>query len=231
MPGSTDARPNSALAPASIELARLSRQLVVAPVRVRIDREDRSMDKESGKHEVGGVEVGRRDSLSPDETARVRTLLWAAFGDGEDAMTEDDWQHAQGGVHFVAEADGEMVAYASVAERSLEIDGRPIRTGYVEAVATAVGKQGRGIGSLLMRAVNAYIRDRFQLGALGTGRHGFYERLGWLTWKGQTWVRAADGPRRTPDEDGYILVLPTPASPELDLTAPISCDFRSGDAW
>jgi aminoglycoside 2'-N-acetyltransferase I len=231
VPGSTDATPNSTLTPGSTELVRLSRRLAVVLVRAGIDPEDRSMEKELLNSQASRVEVGKRDSLSPNETASVRALLWAAFGDGEDAMTEDDWRHAQGGLHFVAESDGEIVAYASVAERWLEIDGRPMRTGYVEAVATAVGRQGRGLGSLLMREVNAYIRDRFQLGALGTGRHGFYERLGWLTWKGPTWVRAADGPRRTPDEDGYILVLPTPTSPELDLTAAISCDFRSGDAW
>jgi aminoglycoside 2'-N-acetyltransferase I len=177
------------------------------------------------------VDVTRQDSLSPDETASVRALLWAAFGDGEDAMTEDDWQHAMGGVHFLARKDGEIVAYASVADRRLEIDGRPLWAGYVEAVATAVDRQGRGIGSQLMREVNSYIGDRFELGGLATGRHSFYERLGWITWKGETWVRTADGPCRTPDEDGYVLVLPTPATPELNLTASISCFARSGDAW
>ena len=189
------------------------------------------METEIGGPAAGSIAVRRVEALSPEMTTAVRALLWAAFGDGEDAMTEDDWQHAAGGVHFVAEIDGEIVAYASVAERALEIDGRPLRTGYVEAVATAVGRQGLGIGSKLMVEVNAFIRERFELGALGTGRHAFYERLGWLTWKGPTFVRTADGPRHTPDEDGYILVLPTPASPELDLTAPISCDFRLGDAW
>ena len=82
-----------------------------------------------------------------------------------------------------------------------------------------------------MEAVNAYIRERFELGALGTGRHHFYERLGWITWKGPTFVRTPEGPRRTPDEDGYVLVLPTLASPELDPAGSISCDWRSGDAW
>lgn len=84
---------------------------------------------------------------------------------------------------------------------------------------------------MLMEGVNSYIRDRFELGALGTGRHHFYERLGWKTWQGPTLVRMPEGARRTPDEDGYILVLPTPASPELDLAASITCDMRPGDAW
>jgi len=190
------------------------------------------MEIESGDSVANRVTVTRvpTDSLTAEATSAIRALLWTAFGDGEDAMTEDDWQHALGGVHFVAQAEGEIVAYSSVAERELEVDGLSIRSGYVEAVATAVAFQGKGIGSLLMQEVNAYIRERFQLGALGTGRHSFYERLGWLTWKGQTWVRTGDGPRRSPEEDGYILVLPTPTSPELDLAAPIACGWRAGDA-
>jgi aminoglycoside 2'-N-acetyltransferase I len=191
------------------------------------------MEIESGDSVANRVTVARvpTDSLTPKSMSAIRALLWAAFDNPDDAMTEDDWQRAMVGVHFVAEVDGEIVAYASVSQRALEVDGHPVRTGYVEAVATAVGHQGRGIGSQVMREVNAYIRERFELGALGTDRHRFYERLGWLTWKGQTWVRTADGPRRSPEEDGYILVLPTPTSPELDLAAPISCDWRPGDSW
>jgi aminoglycoside 2'-N-acetyltransferase I len=79
--------------------------------------------------------------------------------------------------------------------------------------------------------VTSYIWDRFELGALGTGRHRFYERLGWLIWTGPSSVRTPDGPRRTPEDDGSILVLPTPSTPALDVTTPISCDWRPGDVW
>jgi aminoglycoside 2'-N-acetyltransferase I len=175
--------------------------------------------------------VSQKD-LTPAQVSTIRAMLWAAFGDKPDeAMTEDDWQHALRGTHFLLEVDAEIVAYASVSERTLELDGRQVRTGYVEAVATSVSHQGQGLGSRLMEAVNAYIRERFELGALGTGRHHFYERLGWITWKGPTLVRTPEGPLRTPDEDGYVLVLSTPASPELDPAGSISCDRRSGDAW
>jgi aminoglycoside 2'-N-acetyltransferase I len=131
----------------------------------------------------------------------------------------------------VLELDGEIVAHASVVERRLHVDGRPLRTGYVEAVATAPDRQGKGLGSVVMRDVTSYVREMFELGALGTGRVSFYERLGWLVWKGPSSVRTADGLRRTPEDDGYILVLPTLTSPPLDLTAPISCDWRPGDVW
>jgi RimJ/RimL family protein N-acetyltransferase/predicted N-acetyltransferase YhbS len=174
----------------------------------------------------------RTDQLTPRETAAIRDLLFGAFGTVPDeAFTEDDWQHALGGVHFVLEPGAEIVAHAAVVERELHVDGRPLRTGYVEAVATAPARQRRGLGSILMRDVAGFIRHGYELGALGTGSQGFYERLGWLTWKGPTYVRAADGLRPTPEDDGYVLVLPTPSTPRLDLTAPISCDWRPGDVW
>jgi len=170
--------------------------------------------------------------LTATEVADIRALLVEAFGtDEEESFTEEDWDHAVGGVHFVLDLDGEILAHASVVERELHVDGRSLRTGYVEAVAVAPGRQGTGLGSLVMSDVTAFIEDRYELGALGTGRHDFYERLGWRTWTGPSSVRTADGPRRTPDDDGFILVLRTPTSPPLDPGAPISCEWRPGDVW
>jgi aminoglycoside 2'-N-acetyltransferase I len=170
--------------------------------------------------------------LTPSEVTIIRGLLGATFGSDEDERFDDhDWDHALGGTHFLLDLDGEIVSHASVVERELHVGGRPVRTGYVEAVATAVDRQGGGFGSLVMADVTSYIRDRFELGALGTGRHHFYERLGWQTWMGPAFVRTAAGPRSTPDEEGFILVLPTPSSPPLDLAASISCDWRPGDVW
>lgn len=170
--------------------------------------------------------------LTAAEGEAIRALLWRAFPPGEDGFTEDDWQHALGGLHILVEIDGRLVAHASVVERELHVGGRPLRTGYVEAVATEPALQGRGLGTLAMRAVGEHIRERYELGALGTGSHGFYERLGWRTWRGPSAVRTDAGMLPTPEEDGYILVLETPSTPPLgDRGAPISCEWRAGDAW
>ena len=172
------------------------------------------------------------DDLTPDEVTAIRSLMDVAFGSDEDErFTNDDWEHAIGGSHFVLEVDGQIVTHASVVERDIHVGGRSLRTGYVEAVATAPDRQGTGLGSLVMADVNAYIREGFELGALGTGRHEFYGRQGWSRWTGPSSVRTHAGPRPTPDDDGYIMVLPTPASPGLDLGAPISCEWRPGDVW
>jgi aminoglycoside 2'-N-acetyltransferase I len=182
---------------------------------------------------LGRVRLRRvgTDELTTFELEAIRALLWAAFPPGNEAFTDDDWDHAIGGMHFVLDAGGRVVAHASVVERALVVGGRRLHTGYVEAVATEPGLQGRGLGTIVMRDVGAYVESGFELGALGTGSHHFYERLGWRTWRGPSSVRTANGTLPTPDDDGYIMVLPTTASPALDLDAPISCEWRPGDVW
>jgi aminoglycoside 2'-N-acetyltransferase I len=180
------------------------------------------------------VAVVRRLSsadLRPDEVATLRELFGAAWGHDGDEFTDEDWGHAIGGLHFILEEGDMFVAHASVVERKLHTSGHRLATGYVEAVATWPAHQGRGQGTALMREVNEYIDQTFQLGALATGSAAFYERLGWMAWKGPTSVRTESGLVRTAEEDGNVLVRMTPTSPELDLSAPISCDWRPGDVW
>jgi aminoglycoside 2'-N-acetyltransferase I len=171
-------------------------------------------------------------ALTAADISAIRALLWRSFPPGEEGFTEDDWQHSLGGTHFRLEHNGRLAGHASVVERVLHLGPRQVRTGYVEAVAIDPDDQRRGLGTRLMRDVTAFVRDQFDLGALGTGSHRFYERLGWRTWRGRSRVRLPDGTTRaTPDEDGYILVLETPSSPVIDLDDPIACEWRPGDVW
>ena len=173
------------------------------------------------------------DKLTTAEVARLHELMHEAFAADEDGgFTEDDWQHALGGTHFLLETDGAIASHAAVVERELHVGGVPLRTAYVEAVATDPRRQGHGLGTQVMQAVGAFIdAGECQLAALGTSSHGFYERLGWRTWRGASYVRTAGGQVATLDEDGYIMVRPTPRSPALDWDAPISCEWRAGDVW
>jgi aminoglycoside 2'-N-acetyltransferase I len=169
--------------------------------------------------------------LRPADIEAIRAILWAAFeGDGE-GFTEDDWEHALGGIHVVAEVDGRIVAHASVVPREIHVGTRSLATGYVEAVATEPGMQRTGLGTAVMGVVGEIIREGYELGLLGTGEHGFYERLGWRTWRGRSSVRTAHGERPTPVDDGFLMALETPTSQALDLHAPISCVWRAGDVW
>jgi aminoglycoside 2'-N-acetyltransferase I len=176
---------------------------------------------------VRKVPTGR---LRPEEVTLLRELFGAAWRDDPEPFEDEDWEHAVGGIHFLLEEERSILAHASVVERELHAGDRPLVTGYVEAVATWPALQGRGHGSALMREVGEHIDRTFELGALG-GEPSFYERLGWVRWRGQLFVRTDDGPVRTPEEEGSVLVRVTPATPDLDLEGPLTCDWRPGDVW
>jgi aminoglycoside 2'-N-acetyltransferase I len=158
----------------------------------------------------------------------IRMLLDRAF---EGEFTDDDWAHSVGGWHVVADDGGSIVSHASLVARSIEIGGVPFRAGYVEAVATEPASRGLGLGTAVMREVAEVIATHHELGALSTGEHHFYERLGWERWQGPTHVRDGERLIRTPDEDDGIMVLRFGPSAGVDLDGEIACEARVGDDW
>ncbi|HEX6678087.1 MAG TPA: hypothetical protein VF486_24105 [Actinomycetes bacterium] len=82
-----------------------------------------------------------------------------------------------------------------------------------------------------MQEVGRIIERGYQLGAPSTGRRGFYERFGWERWRGPTFVASPTSLVRTPEDDDSVMVLRTPATTDLDLAAPLTCDWRPGDVW
>ena len=175
--------------------------------------------------EMRTFETGDAD---PGVLELIRSLMSRAF-DGD--FSDDDWEHSIGGWHVVAGEDGTIVAHASLVPRWIEIDGRVFDTGYVEAVATEPARQGLGLGTAVMELIRELIETHHGLGALSTGEHHFYERLGWERWRGPTYVRDGDQMTRTIDEDDGIMVLRFGPSVDVDLRSPISCERRAGDAW
>ncbi len=160
----------------------------------------------------------------------MRSFLDAAF-QGE--FADEDWEHALGGVHVVVRDGGELVAHAAVVQRRLVVGERPLRAGYVEAVAVRGDRRREGLAATAMTAAERIVASAYDLGALsdGTGIDGFYERRGWLRWVGETWVVTPTGLRRTEEDDGSVYVLRTPMSPDLDPAGAIACDWRPGDVW
>ena len=121
------------------------------------------------------------DGLTEDERAQMRALFAAAWAG---RFSQEDWDRTFGGLHVLRRVDGELMAHGAVIERTLWLDGAPLRVGYLEAVATRPANQGRGHGSAVVDALDAIVREGYELGALSTGRRSFYERLGWLLWRG-----------------------------------------------
>lgn len=173
-----------------------------------------------------------RAALTPDVPhpilEELRELLLAGF-DGD--FSDDDWDQTIGGCHFFVEDDGSLVSHASVVPRVIEIGSRPLRVGYVEGVATHPARRRQGFSSAAMTVASDHIRSVYEMGALGTDLFSFYERFGWERWRGPTYIRRTDGLFHSDEEDGYVMVLRFGPSAKVDLSAPISCEERSGDDW
>jgi aminoglycoside 2'-N-acetyltransferase I len=160
--------------------------------------------------------------------AEIRRLLVEAF---EGDFSDEDWENTLGGWHVVVEDGDAVVSHAAVVPRVLEVAARPLRTGYVEGVATAAGRRREGLGTLAMADITELVRREFEMGALSTGEHRFYERLGWERWRGPTFVRRGSAMIRTEEDDDGLMVLRFGPSKDVELTASLSCESRPGDDW
>ena len=174
------------------------------------------------------VRIVATHKFSEAELYALRELLDEAF---EGGFTDDDWDHTMGGLHVLAVEDGGIVSHAAVVERLLMAADRPLRTGYVEGVATALEHRGRGHASTVMRAIGKLIRGNYELGGLSTGLPDFYARLGWELWMGPTYASSPRGVQRTAEDDGGVMILRTKSTPDLETTLPLMCEWRSGDVW
>lgn len=174
------------------------------------------------------IRVFATADASETDLTETRQLLDQAFAGN---FSAEDWEHALGGWHVVVVDGGLAVAHAAVVARALHVADRPLRTGYVEAVGTLPRQQRAGLGSLAMAEISTLLHDEFEMGALSTGAQGFYERHGWERWLGPTFVRDGSVVTRTEDDDDDIMVLRFGASQDVDLSAPLSCENRSGDDW
>lgn len=134
-------------------------------------------------------------------------------------------------VHVVAVADGAVVSHALWITRWLAPAGRaPLRTAYVEAVATDPAWRRRGLASAVLRRLIGELTG-FELAALCPSDDGqpLYARLGWETWTGPLSIRQGRALTDTPDES--IMIHRLPLTPPLCLSDPMSAEWRPGEVW
>ena len=173
------------------------------------------------------LRIAHTADLGAAERHAARALLDDAFDD----MTDEDWDHALGGLHALLWEGAELIGHASVIQRQLLYGGRAWRTGYVEAVAVRADRRRNGHGAAMMAALERIIRGAYEVGALGSTDAGaaFYTARGWLRWQGRCSALTPQGLVRTADEEGCIYVLPVAVA--LDVSRELACDWREGDVW
>ena len=177
------------------------------------------------------IRIAPSAELTASDWRILTELCVAAFNEPWD----DYWESIGPGVHVIAEQrERGIVAHAAIVDRLLYPGDLMLRAGYVEAVAVWPDLQQTGLGTTVMEVIDRMLDEAYELGALGTGSHAFYARLGWVIWRGPTFIRELDGSlKRSPDEDGDIMVRLTPMTPpDLDLSLPIAVDWRpGGEVW
>jgi aminoglycoside 2'-N-acetyltransferase I len=133
-------------------------------------------------------------------------------------------------MHVIARYGSDVVGHASVVQRRLVVDGRPLRTGYVEGVGVHRDWQRRGIGDEMMTVLERIVRSAYELGALAATEQGahLYTRHGWRLWRGPLSVMTPTGTVSTPEEAGWVHVL---TDEPVDVDAELICDWRDGDVW
>jgi aminoglycoside 2'-N-acetyltransferase I len=174
------------------------------------------------------VETLHTADIEPAMLETIRAMLDDVF---EGDFSDDDWDHALGGVHVLVHDGDELVGHGAVVLRRVMHRGRALRCGYVEAIGVRGDRRRQGHGGRIMAELGRVVRGAYELGALGASEDGapLYRAHGWEAWTGTTFALTPDGVVDTTKTDDSLMVLPVTA--ELDPTQPLTCDWRDGSVW
>ena len=167
------------------------------------------------------------DQVNPETESCIRTLLDLAY---EGDFSSEDWEHTFGGKYFIGYLGDTIIAHGSVVPRSMFIDGEAITVGYVEAIAVLPSHWRQGFGTQLMKEVTQFCHNNYEISMLSTDENQFYQRIGWLQFQGESFVKNSDTEVRTAEEDEGLMFLPGNKSGITQIQRAV-CDARGGDSW
>ncbi|MFC9339497.1 GNAT family N-acetyltransferase [Streptomyces sp. NPDC057021] len=174
------------------------------------------------------VRTAPTHELGADRLRSVRAMLDTAFG-GD--FSEDDWDHALGGVHAWIEDEDGIAAHGAVVMRRAFHRGRSYRVGYVEGVAVRAGLRRRGLGGAVMAELERVVDGAYAFGALGASDEGaaLYRARGWQVWEGRLEAVGPEGIVHLAEEEGHVLLRPAAGRALPDPAAALAFDWRDGD--
>ena len=166
-----------------------------------------------------------------DLTAQHRSEIVALCSDAYEEDFAPYFRLLSSATHVLAIESSRIVSHAAWLPRQLRLGHTrlPLSCAYVEAVATPISLQRKGLGTLVLRAIPPLL-DGYDVAALSPSEPAFYARAGWEMWAVSFYCRQGD--RRFAFEGEEVMIhrlLRTPAA--LDLTADLECDWREGDVW
>jgi len=133
------------------------------------------------------IEVVASTRLSPETRAELLQLFREAYGEDLTSYLDDIGP----GLHYLGREAGALVSHAVWVTRWLRPgEGPPLKTAYVEMVATHPQRERRGFASALLRRLVEDIEDSHDLAALSPATSEIYLRMGWRFWEGPVALRA-----------------------------------------
>lgn len=172
------------------------------------------------------IKVVQGKFLSDLERRNIIALCTRAYGED----MEPTFSTFSDPTHVLGFYNGSLVSHALWITRLLQAGNLPpLRTAYVEAVATDPAWRNRGFATAIMRRIAAEVQD-FDLAALSPFDMSYYSRLGWEKWQGPLFIRTQNGLEPSP-EDEIVMILRLSKTPPLDLTQPLSAEWRKGELW
>jgi aminoglycoside 2'-N-acetyltransferase I len=173
------------------------------------------------------IQVKANTDLSSGEYSEIIALTSQAFERDYTPYMESFIFPA----HILARLNGKLVSYVAIVTRWTQIGTGPLlRTAAIEGMATELSCRHRGFASQLMRYAVAEAQD-CDIATLSTGINGFYSRLGWRVWEGPLYTRKEKELIAMPEEQGCVMFYALPKTPPLDITAPLSIEWRELEPW
>lgn len=184
------------------------------------------------------IQVIPAQQLTSTDQQWIEDLCARAFG--EEVWC--DYGYLTSAFHVIGRYGDQIVAHALWTDRRLNVASHaPLKTAYVEYVATEPSFQGQGLASQLLRfLINAIQNERllgtplqhdepYQLAALAPENSDFYQRLGWELWLGNLSIRNEGQIIDTPDDD--VMVYRLAQTPKIAVTDQLSAEWREGELW
>lgn len=190
-------------------------------------------------HTDCAIKVIPAQQLTPIDLQSIQALCTRAFE--EDVWC--DYDYLKSAFHVIGRVNNKIVSHGLWTDRLLIVDGQaPLKTAYLEYVATEPALQGQGLASQLLRFFIEYIQNDsllrtqlhidkpYQIAALAPEDSDFYQRLGWQLWVGDLAIRLEDGQTiATLDDD--VMVYRLACTPIFSVTGALSAESREGEWW
>ncbi len=171
------------------------------------------------------IEIKPGDALSHFEVEEIVGLCSRAYEEPFRPYLES----FPSPIHVLGKLDGILVSHALWITRWIQVEGSfPMKTAYVEAVATEETQRGKGYASNVMTCLAEQILE-YEIGGLSPAETTLYSRLGWEYWCGSLYSRKEGQWLLLPEE--RAMILRTPNTPALDIHTPLSIEWREGEVW